>query len=349
MDGNSIEPKGRAKGGAARRDKLSPERRSEIARNAALKRHTHIPVEKDNAENSVDLPIATHQGQMAIGDLLLDCYVLADGRRVFNKRGMAKALGLRSDGGNAFMKTMQGKGLGSVLSDKLREKINNPINFKPLVMDIAHGYEADILADVAKAIVTASDGSIGLTKAQQPLVVQAKILLHAFAKIGVVALIDEATGYQQIRDPSALRILVQQYIAAEKQEWDKQFPDSFYDELNRIYKSKKLTTTSTGAVIQNRPQHFANFTRTFVYEPLENGAVLEELDRINPKINDKGTRKARFHQHLSLGYGIEKLKRQVQVVETLISVSDNVSQFKKLFLKKFGHPQGKQLDLLEED
>lgn len=349
MDENSNEPKGRAKGGAARRDKLSPERRSEIARNAALKRHSQPHLEEGKGFLGVDMPAATHQGQMAIGELLLDCYVLTDGRRVFNKRGMAKALGLKSEGGNAFMKTMQGKGLGSVLPEKLREMINNPINFKPLVQDLAHGYEANILADVAKAIVTASESDVGLTKAQQPLVAQAKILLHAFAKIGVVALIDEATGYQQIRDPGALRLLVQQYIAVEKQEWDKQFPDSFYDELNRIYRSKKLTTTSTGAVIQNRPQHFAKFTRTFVYEPLENGAVLEELDRINPKINDKGSRKARFHQHLSLGYGIEKLKRQVQTVETLISVSDTIGQFKKLFLKKFGYPQGKQLDLLEDD
>lgn len=349
MSDSSLKVTGRAKGGVARSEKLTPERRSEIARNAALKRHSPSQVENEKTAMGVDLPVATHQGQMAIGELLLDCYVLADGRRVFNKRGMAKALGLKSDGGNAFMKTMQGKGLGSVLPEKLREKINNPINFKPLVMDLAHGYEADILADVAKSIVAASDTGAGLTKAQQPLVAQAKILLHAFAKIGVIALIDEATGYQQIRDPSALRLLVQQYITAEKQEWDKQFPDSFYNELNRLYKSKKLTTTSTGAVIQNRPQHFAKFTRTYVHEPLENGAVLEELDRINPKINDKGTRKARFHQHLSLGYGIEKLKRQVQTVETLISVSDNASQFKKLFLKKFGHPHGKQLDLLEDD
>ena len=343
----SKELKGKAKGGAARRDVLSPERRSEIARNAALKRHATVVKSTVEDSNAVNLPTATHQGQMAIGDLLLDCYVLADGRRVFNKRGMAKALGLKSEGGNAFIKTMQGKGLGSVLSEKLREKINNPINFKPLVQDLAHGYEADILADVARAIVGASE-NVQLTRAQEPLVAQAKILIHAFAKIGVVALIDEATGYQQIRDPSALRLLVQQYIASEKQEWDKQFPDSFYDELNRIYNSKKLTTTSSGAVIQNRPQHFAKFTRTFVYEPLENGAVLEELDRINPKIDSKGNRKARFHQHLSLGYGIEKLKRQVQTVETLISVSDTIGQFKKLFFKKFGYPVGKQLDLLED-
>jgi len=298
------------------------------------------------AGGQVELPKATHQGQMAVGDLLLDCYVLEDGRRVFHKRGMARALGLKSEGGNAFMKTMQGKGLGSGLPEKLREKINNPINFKPLTQDLAHGYDADILADVAKAIV-AADNAGKLTKAQNGLAVRAQLLMNAFAKVGVVALIDEATGYQQIRDPKALRVLIQQYIEDEKREWEKQFPDAYYDDLNRIYGSKSLTKTSTGAVIQNRPQHFGNFTRSYVYHPLENGEVLAELDRINPKIDAKGTRRARFHQHLSLGYGIEKLKRQVQEVQTLMAVSDTVAQFKKLFIKRF--PQkGDQGDFLDD-
>lgn len=346
MEDRDPELTGRARGGAARAAKLSPEERSAISRKGAMATKARREAPATRLPSDPNLPSATHQGQMAIGDLLLDCYVLADGRRVFNKRGMAKALGLKSAGGNAFMKTMQGKGLGSVLPASVREKIDNPVNFKPLTQDLAHGYDADILADVAKAIVAA--GEAGLTQRQQPLVAQAKILLNAFARVGVVALIDEATGYQQIRDPRALRLLVQQYIAEEKREWDKQFPDSFYDGLNRIYNSKKLTTTAKGAVIQNRPQHFAKFTRTYVYEPLENGAVLEELDRINPKISAKGTRKDRFHQHLSLGYGIEKLKRQVLAVETLVDVSDNVSQFKRLYHKKFGHPKGAQLDLLED-
>ena len=59
---------------------------------------------------------------------------------------MAKALGLKSAGGNAFMKTISRKGIGSNISPELREKILNPINFKPLTQDLAHGYEADILA-----------------------------------------------------------------------------------------------------------------------------------------------------------------------------------------------------------
>jgi hypothetical protein len=285
-------------------------------------------------DGQIELPKATHQGQMMVGDLLLDCYVLADGRRVFHKRGMARALGLKSEGGNAFMKTMGRKGLGSALPERLRETIANPLNFKPLTQDIAHGYEADVLSEVAKAIVAADKQGL-LTKTQHNLAIKAQILLNAFAKVGVVALIDEATGYQQIRNPDALRLLIQQYVDEEMRQWEKEFPDSFYDELNRMYGNKQLKQTKTGIVMQNRPQHLAHFTRDYVYAPLENGEVLKELDRVNPVVDHKGTRKARFHQHLKLGYGIEKLRRQVQEVQTLVSVSDNIAQFKRLFAKRF--------------
>ena len=213
----------------------------------ALVRHKPSADERDMENMSDDstldgeiiLPKATHQGQMAIGDLVLDCYVLEDGRRVFHKRGMAKALGMRSGGGNVFMRAMERKGLGSELPDLLKKNIGNPINFKPLTQDLAHGYEADVLSRVAEAIVNAGRNK-KLTSSQEGLARQAQTILNAFAKVGVIALIDEATGYQQIRDPSALRILVQQYIEDEKREWQKQFPDSYYDELNRIYGSKKL-------------------------------------------------------------------------------------------------------------
>lgn len=285
-------------------------------------------------DGQIELPKATHQGQMAVGGLMLDCYVLADGRRVFHKRGMAKALGMVSAGGNAFMKAMTRKGLGSALPAKLREQIQNPINFKPLTQDLAHGYDADVLVDVAKAIVAADKAGL-LTKTQHNLAIQAQVLINAFAKVGVVALIDEATGYQQIRNPEALRLLIQQYVDEEMREWEKEFPDAFYDEINRMYGNKTLKQTKTGIVVQNRPQHIAGFTREYVYGPLENGEVLKELDRVNPVVDIKGTRKARFHQHLKLGYGLEKLRRQVQEILTLVSVSDNINQFKRLFAKRF--------------
>ena len=317
------------KGGKARANKLSPTERSAIASLGGLAK-TRI---REQAA-SAGLPKATHQGQMTVGSLNLDCYVLEDGRRLFHKRGMARALGMKSGGGNVFLRALQRKGLGSEVGENLLTKIENPIVFKPLTQDLAHGYDAEVLVEVCRAVIRAEENK-KLTSSQEPLAAQARILLSAFAKVGVAALIDEATGFQEIRSPDALRILVQQYIETEMQEWEKQFPNEYYDELNRIYGSKRLTTTGSGAVIQNRPQHFAKFTRSYIYFPLENGAVLEELDRINPKIDAKGTRRARFHQHLSQGYGIEKLKRQVQEILTLIKVSDTVSQFKRLFAKRF--------------
>lgn len=332
-----------SKGGKSRAFNLSPEERREAARRAAIARWQGSP----DKDPDLNLPRATHQGKMQIGDLELDCYVLEDGRRVFHKRGMARALGMRSGGGNVFMRAMQRKGLGSEVDQKLLERINNPFYFKPLTLDLAHGYEAEVLAEVCKAVIRADEAG-RLTSSQKALAAQARILLNAFAKVGVTALVDEATGFQEVRSPDALRLLVQQYIEEEKREWEKQFPDEYYDELNRVYGSKRLTRTGSGKVIQNRPQHFAKFTRTYVYHPLENGAVLEELDKINPRIDKNGTRKARFHQHLTEGYGIEKLKRQMQEVLTLVKVSDSVPQFKRLFLKRF--PSGPvQQDLFDDD
>jgi hypothetical protein len=326
-----------SKGGQARAEKLSTDEKRDIAASGGQ-------AKRDKVKALGDLPKATHQGKMNVGDLVLDCYVLEGGRRLFHKRGMARALRMQSGGGNVFLRAVNRKGLGSEIDQKLLKKIESPIVFKPLTQDLGHGYDAEVLVDVCKAVIRAGEKD-KLTSSQDPLVAQARVLLQAFAKVGVTALIDEATGYQQIRDPNALRILVQQYIEAEKREWDKQFPDDYYDDLNRLYGSKRTTTTGSGAVIQNRPQHFANFTRTHVYQPLENGEVLKELDKINPKIDKKGTRRHRFHQHLTLGYGIEKLKRQVDEVRTLMKVSDTVTGFKKLFAKRFGGQI--QLDLLD--
>ena len=80
---------------------------------------------------------------MMVGELELDCYVLADGRRLFHKRGMARALGMRSGGGNVFLRAVQRKGLGSEIDQKLLAKIENPINFKPLTQDLGPWFQTE--------------------------------------------------------------------------------------------------------------------------------------------------------------------------------------------------------------
>ncbi len=172
-------------------------------------------------------PEATHRGILPIGGLQLEVYVLDDGRRVFAKRGMARALGLRSEGGNAFLKTLSGKKVGSEISDDLRKSLENPIVFNIAGADPGHGYEADVLVEVCKAVARASIAG-KLLDSQKDMAAQAQAIVNALAQVGIAALIDEATGYQTERGPDALRLLVQAYIEKEQREWEKEFPDDFY-------------------------------------------------------------------------------------------------------------------------
>src|ERR1035437_3973943 len=93
---------------------------------------------------------------MEIGTVKIECYVLDNFKRVISKRGMAKALGMKSEGGNVFMRAMSRKGLGSVIEGDLRKTLDNPLIFKPLTADLAHGYDATVLIDICDAIIEAS-------------------------------------------------------------------------------------------------------------------------------------------------------------------------------------------------
>src|SRR5687767_7636775 len=99
-----------SKGGAARAEKLTTEQRREIALRAAEARWARV-----NDPNH--LPEADTAGVLTIGDVDLDVYVLLDRRRVIAKRAMATVLGLKSEGGNAFMRTMSRDGIRSVLTE----------------------------------------------------------------------------------------------------------------------------------------------------------------------------------------------------------------------------------------
>lgn len=278
---------------------------------------------------------ATHRGILPLSGLQLECYVLDDGRRVFAKRGMAKAIGLKSEGGNAFLKTLSGKKLGSEIDESLQKKLEKPIVFTISGADPGHGYEAEVLVEVCKAIIRADDAG-KLLDAQKSMANQARAIVNALAKVGIVALVDEATGYQTERSPEALRLLVQAYIEQEQREWEKEFPDDFYLTLNKVYGHDQYIAKASGALVINKPQHFGNFTNKYVYGPLENGEVLKELQRLNPKMEMTGTRRDKLHQFLNKGYGLEKLREQRQEVLTMLKLADDIEDFKRLYEKRFG-------------
>lgn len=149
------------------------------------------------------------------------------------------------------------------------------------------------------------------------------MLIRSFAKVGLVSLIDEATGYQRYKNNDALRILVNQYIEKELQKWTRMFPEHFFYQLDMLYKHK----TSD----RKRPQYYGKFISKYVYDPIENGYVKKELDTVT--IKDDGTRKAKFHQWLT-DHGKQILTLQLGKIIATMQVSDNIVHCKRLLARQ---------------
>jgi hypothetical protein len=310
------------KGGLARRESLSPNERRRLARQAAIARWKQIG----------DVPEASHYGELAIGDRKLEVYVLEDGRRLFHKKVMGHALGLRSKGGNAFMKTISGHALRSEISEELAEKIRNPIIFKGLKGDPAHGYEAAVLIEVCEAILKARDAG-ALNARQRFLGVQSEIILRTAAKLGIIALIDEATGYSDNKRKDEYRKLFQEFLRDEFGKWEQdEYPDKFFDMIYKLYSLKRKNPDST-----KHPQFFGKFIRKYIYYPLANshGAILEELDKRNPTVYFNGGRRYKMYQFLSEKVGVPALRAHLWQTIGIGSIMPDAVQFERAFYKAF--------------
>lgn len=272
---------------------------------------------------------ATHgspDNPLRIGDVEIPCYVLEDGRRVIHQRGLVAALGMSrgsssDSGGDRLAKFTQGKALQPYISEGLLNAATKPIKFRTPKGALAYGYEATVLADICEAVLQARADN-RLQKQQEHIARQCEILVRAFARVGIIALVDEATGYQSDRARQALEEILRKFISEELLKWAKTFPDDFYRELFRLRGIQYSEVTS------KRPGYIGRLTNDIVYERLAPG-VLEELKRLTPK-DSKGRRKHKYFQRLTEDIGHEKLREHLSNVITLMRASPNWPTFYKL-------------------
>jgi hypothetical protein len=311
-----------SKGGQERARLLTTEQRREIALRAAEARWARV-------RDPNRIPEAATAGVLPIGDVSLDVYVLKDRRRVIAKKAMARALHLKSEGGNAFMRTMSRKGVRSVLSDKLLEKIENPFFFKPLTGDLADGYEGEVLIEVCDALIQARNEK-KLAPSQYFLAMQAEIIIRSSAKLGIITLIDEATGFRdQTKDE--YRKLFESFIAQEFRQWDQEFPDKFFDMIYRLYGLKRQKPDSS-----RHPQFFGHFIRRYIYYPLanSNGAILEHLQDKNPVVYVGGGRRYKLFQWLN-DLGMPAFRQHLWQVVGIGEAATDRAQFERGFYRAF--------------
>lgn len=303
---------GRAKSGKARAEVLSPERRKEIAREGA------------KARWSGDVLKATHGSPdrpLKIGDLEIPCYVLENGMRVLSGRGMQSALALGQSHG-ALLKEFMGKdSLKPYINDDLAMALSKPVRFiRPgRGGKTAVGFEATILADICDAVLAArKNGS--LVGKQLKIAEQCEILVRGFARVGIIALVDEATGYEKDRAKDELAKILEAFVAKELQPWVKTFPNDYFEQMFRL---RGLTFPGNGV---KRPQYFGHLTNDIIYRRLAPG-VWKELKEKAEK-DEKGRMKHRLHQGLTIDLGHPKLRDLLSSVTTIMKLSDQWEDFK---------------------
>lgn len=267
---------------------------------------------------------------LRLGNLEIPCYVLDNGMRVFSGRGIQKAIGYDSKSGQWMNSFCKMEGVSSYLcagDNSISERLSKPIKFKRNnaggSQSTANGYEVTLLVDICSAIIDANRAGVF---DNDVIVRNADIIIRSVAKVGIIALVDEATGYQHERENDELQKILKSYISEELLPWQKRFPDIFYKELFRL---NGWDYTVNG--IKKRPGIIGKWTNTFVYEELPNG-VLEELKKKTPK-SESGNRMNRYHQLLTTDIGEPNLERQINKVITLFQVSDNMKQFCENFRK----------------
>jgi P63C domain len=324
-----------SKGGVARAEKMTSKQRSDVARAGAIARWSETNKLPKATHGSVDHPLM-------IGELEIPCYVLDDGRRVLSLGGMIQALGMSTGGaggkqGDRLVQFATGKLISPFISSDLLNRMENAIRFRaPTGGSLATGYEATILPDLCEAVLAAREAR-ALRADQLHIAKQCEILVRGLARVGIIALVDEATGYQSERERDALHKLLAIYLSEERLAWAKRFPDEFY---KQVYRLRAWNWPPTGRA---KPPILGHITNDIVYDRLPEG-VLPKLQEMNPTDEDSRRRKFKHHQFLSAEVGQPDLRDHILQILPLMRVSKTWDGFKRLLDQAFPK-KGTQIEI----
>lgn len=226
--------------------------------------------------------------------------------------------GTASGGGDRLASFASGKGISPFINKDLLAVIECPIKFlPPKGGSVAFGYPATFLADICDAVLAARKAG-ALQKQQEHIAHQAETLVRGFARVGIIALVDEATGYQKDRARDALAQILEAFVAKELQPYVKTFPSDYYEQLFRLYGYQYPPSGNKSW----RPQFFGKITNEVVYNRLA-PELLPELK----KAASKAERKSKLHQWLTQEIGHPKLREHLASLVTIQKLSKTPQEF----------------------
>lgn len=325
MASDKKEPTGRAKGGFKVAALMTPEERKIRGQKGALARWGAKALK------------ATHKGNFK-DELGVDaeCYVLDDDKKtaVITQRGMGVILGL-GVGGSRLPNFVFNKTMSEYIGQELTEKMKNPVIFQIVSVGKsgttttkAHGYEAAVLIDICKAILTArADG-----KTINPAVVaQAGIIMGASAKAGISGLVYALAGYRPAIEEVIQAFKV--YVQEEAKKYEQEFPNELYMAWQHLY---QIPLPERG-----KPWQFMHLTVKHIYYPLakSNGKILELMRALKSK---DGDRKKKLFQFLN-EVGARALRMQIGRVLEMAESSKAPVEYEARIVERFGGQQELEL------
>ena len=295
---------------------------------------------------------ATHQGELPLNGYSLSCAVLNDDEktRVFSERAIATAFGIKG-GGAYWQKKKEGSALlpeylsanylKPFISKDLENKFHSAYTYIAKSGTESTGVDATILPEICDVYIQAKNSGLknkNIIKAADV----AYSLMKGFATVGIVALVDEATGYQDVRVKDALQQILDKFLLNEAKKYKVTFPLELYKEWFRLNGWQWQPENA-----QKRPSVIGKWTNKYIYDRMAPG-LLAELERKNPK-NEKGYREYKHFSFLTDEIGEPKLR---EFFGGLIALAKASTSWKKyISLVERAYPaHGDQVKLfLDED
>jgi hypothetical protein len=268
----------------------------------------------------VESPYAKFSGILTLGDIEVPCYVLDTEARVINLTSVVKAV-MQTDGGN--LENYIGVNSLSPYIDK-NSIINATIAFNIQGTQLkSKGLVAEQFLDVCRGYVEAWACGADLTERQIEIAKRSAVLLSSVAKVGLIALIDEATGYQLVRDNNALQIKLRAFIAEELRDWEETFPDALWEEFGRLANWK--------GSLHSRPKYWGKLVLELIYNALD-----PEIAKYLRETKPRPVHRKNYHQWFTEDFGVRSLIEHINQIIGIAKTCEHMDELREKVSHYYG-------------
>jgi hypothetical protein len=325
---------------------MSRAERSELARKAAKERWQKVKNQKltdgvgmESSRATEDMPVAKYPGTLNLVGTEIPVYVLSNGQRVIARVAATEILSDVKRGGD-LISYIGAESLKPFID--IESVLSRLVSFKLADVEMlgqhTKGLPSDLFIEICQGYVAALQASsdptsgITLTDRQKQIALRASMFLSACAKVGLDALIDEATGYQYERPLDALEVKLRLYLAEEMRKWEKTFPDELWEQFGRL--------TNWKGKAHQRPKYWGKLVMKLIYQYLDPD-VAQWLRENAPKPIHGNN----YFQWLNEQYGLKKLVEHIWKVVGLASGCSDMSELERKMEELYGKKTGFQFEL----